>query len=511
MALQNNKIDANGNALVSAQLATLPQLVQGTAVSAQLHGTLRVTPDPTSIFYDSFSGNTLDLVNRWTTSGTAPVQSNGFLTFPSSTASTTSILTSQPVIPLSASHFILPALVAKLEAAVGTGVGRFWGMGSAPTTPTTTSLAQEGVGFEVDATTGALQAVTYTAGVKTVIAALTKPTDNGWHRYAMQYRNSRCYWFVDDLNVYVTTSTFLNTAIQDMQVMAVSVSGATPVNTPALSFNAMGVSDLNRQATQISDGLFPHRKVSVGKTGGLSVKGVSIPVVSATFAAAAVGTIGAVDVSEAGNCTFIVKNSVAASPFGAGGVLVFEQSDDNVSWTPLATVRQDGTAGSTATLGANAANTSQMYDAALEGVNWVRARLTTGVTTNGVTVNIQASGMPFAPIVSVYPLPAGTSTIGTVLPFRPGTVTATAPASAITSGVLLAANAARAGATIYNNSTSVLYVELGATASLTAFTVVLAALSGGIGGYYEVPFGYRGVISGIWATANGTANIRELV
>ena len=394
MALQNFKIDASGNALVSAQLATFPQLVQGTAASAQPHGTLRVTPDPTSIFYDAFSGGVLDVTNRWGTSGTAPVQTNGILTFPASTASTTSVLTSLPVIPLTASQFVFFASVVKLEAAVGTGVGRFYGLGTAPTTPTPTSLAQEGVGFEVDSATGVLQAVTYTGGVKTVIAPLVKPTDNGWHRYSMQYRNSRTYWFVDDINVYVATGTFLNTAVQDLFVLGVSVSGAAPVNTPALAFNAIGVSDLNRQATQISDGLFAWRKATV--------KAASVPAVA---------------------------------------------------------------------------------------------------TDGALVVGLHPSS----------PLPAGVNTLGTVLPYRPNTANPTSVPSSVTSVTLLAANTNRAGATITNNSTAVLYVEIGATASLSAYTVPLSPLVNGIGGYWEVPFGYRGVISGIWASANGNALCRELV
>jgi hypothetical protein len=70
---------------------------------------------------------------------------------------------------------------------------------------------------------------------------------------------------------------------------------------------------------------------------------------------------------------------------------------------------------------------------------------------------------------------------------------------------LLAANTAREGATIFNDSTAVLYVKLGTTASATSFTVKMSA-----GGYYEVPFGYAGNIDGIWSAANGYARVTEL-
>jgi hypothetical protein len=77
--------------------------------------------------------------------------------------------------------------------------------------------------------------------------------------------------------------------------------------------------------------------------------------------------------------------------------------------------------------------------------------------------------------------------------------------SSTTSGTLVAANATRKGASIHNDSTAVLYVKFGATASATSFTVKMAADA-----HYEVPFGYTGRIDGIWASANGAARVTEL-
>ena len=92
----------------------------------------------------------------------------------------------------------------------------------------------------------------------------------------------------------------------------------------------------------------------------------------------------------------------------------------------------------------------------------------------------------------------------TITPSTSGTATPTSVAASITSVSLLAANSARKGTTIWNNSTANLYVELGATASNSAFTARVGA-----GGYYEVPFTYTGAISGIWDAANGSALVRE--
>lgn len=86
------------------------------------------------------------------------------------------------------------------------------------------------------------------------------------------------------------------------------------------------------------------------------------------------------------------------------------------------------------------------------------------------------------------------------------TSTPTTVASSATSVTLLSSNSNRKGATFWNESTANLFIEFGATATLIAFTAKLSP-----GGYYEVPFHYTGVISGIWAAANGNALVRELI
>jgi hypothetical protein len=72
---------------------------------------------------------------------------------------------------------------------------------------------------------------------------------------------------------------------------------------------------------------------------------------------------------------------------------------------------------------------------------------------------------------------------------------------------ILAANASRKGAIIYNDSTQILYLDLsGGTASSSSYSVQIPAQ-----GYFEVPIPiYNGLITGIWASANGNAYITEL-
>ena len=92
-------------------------------------------------------------------------------------------------------------------------------------------------------------------------------------------------------------------------------------------------------------------------------------------------------------------------------------------------------------------------------------------------------------------------------PFRATTSAVTAVADTASSAQLLASNGGRVGATIMNDSSAVLYVKFGATASATDYTVRLVQYA-----YYEVPFGYFGRIDGIWASdpGDGAARITEL-
>lgn len=86
---------------------------------------------------------------------------------------------------------------------------------------------------------------------------------------------------------------------------------------------------------------------------------------------------------------------------------------------------------------------------------------------------------------------------------KPTAATLANVASSATNVTLFAAEATVNMRTIYNDSTAVLYVKFGATASATSYTVQLAA-----GAYYEFPVPlYAGQVDGIWASANGNARV----
>jgi len=72
-------------------------------------------------------------------------------------------------------------------------------------------------------------------------------------------------------------------------------------------------------------------------------------------------------------------------------------------------------------------------------------------------------------------------------------------AASASSVTVLASNGSRTSAEVMNDSGVTLYLLLAnATASATAFTVLMPS-----GAFYDVPFGYTGIIKGIWTSADG--------
>ena len=94
-----------------------------------------------------------------------------------------------------------------------------------------------------------------------------------------------------------------------------------------------------------------------------------------------------------------------------------------------------------------------------------------------------------------------------MLPFQTTTATLTNVASSASNVTLVAANPSRRALVIMNDSTAILYVKFGETATTSSFTLKLAA-----GATWESPVEhiYVGIIDGIWAAANGAARITEL-
>lgn len=155
----------------------------------------------------------------------------------------------------------------------------------------------------------------------------------------------------------------------------------------------------------------------------------------------------------------------------------------------------------------------------------------------GTRVSSLVSTIPSSVIVgaSIFgQLPAGTAVLGSVaalqgtLPwavagsvvaFQAGTqitsisgvggISATSSVYAVLSSLttisVLNANAARIGATIYNAAGTPVFLKLGTAVTTSVYTTQMPTNS-----YYELPFGWTGVVAGISASNAGIINVTEL-
>lgn len=115
-----------------------------------------------------------------------------------------------------------------------------------------------------------------------------------------------------------------------------------------------------------------------------------------------------------------------------------------------------------------------------------------------IKLTLGADGVNDGDVASANPLPVQES--------RPSSATLANIAASATNVTLFAANSARRGALLYNDSGATLFVKFGATASATDFTLRVEA-----NGYFELPQPcYTGIIDGLWQSATGTARVTEL-
>lgn len=111
----------------------------------------------------------------------------------------------------------------------------------------------------------------------------------------------------------------------------------------------------------------------------------------------------------------------------------------------------------------------------------------------------------------LYPPAVLNDSTGAEISLAPASTGTTSQVASSASAVtVLAANAARKGASVVNDSTAILYLILSSTTPTSAVYTVALDPKGAVGAYYEAPAGYTGIIKGIWASANGNAVVTEL-
>ncbi|MDB5162336.1 MAG: hypothetical protein JWM52_844 [Candidatus Saccharibacteria bacterium] len=320
--------------IASDQAAISAKIANGTNVaSVSPFGSLSTSIDPAFLFLDTFDGATIDVTNRWTSGGTvAPTQNGAILVNPTTTASATSALVSQPTFQATANSSL--GIFIQLEATtIALGNYRFWGYGTAPAgVGTAAAPIQDGIGFEVD-TSGVLRASVYASGTRTFTQTLTVPLDGLTHLYVVTINTGTSLFYRDTFASPIALSQLVPNT-QTLPFRIVSLNSASVTGTPALIGTQAGVAEFAHQAQGISDGTYYWRKATVSATGAVSV-GMTAPSIistvnstTANLAGAAVFTGTSEDVSGYG----AVQISIFSSHASATDGLSLQQSPDGTNW-----------------------------------------------------------------------------------------------------------------------------------------------------------------------------------
>lgn len=225
--------------------------------------------------------------------------------------------------------------------------------------------------------------------------------------------------------------------------------------------------------------------------------------------------------------TLAVTASSTSSVYVTGSVLVSQSN-----WPAGAAVTISGQPiyiNTTATLAVSQSNTP-LGTQTVSQSNWPAGATVSQSNTPAGTQTVSMSNWPAGATVSQSNTPAGTQTVsgnfnvgingtvamsqsnlpaGTTVVIITSSVTPTVTTQnpSLTGVALKAANVSRRGLTIYNQTSQVLYVAMGTTASLTSFSIIMD-----VSGYYEAPYGYNGAFWGLNpAAGTGLVYVTEVV
>lgn len=200
----------------------------------------------------------------------------------------------------------------------------------------------------------------------------------------------------------------------------------------------------------------------------------------------------AVNVQDGGN-SLTVDGTVAATQSGTWTVQPGNTAN-TTAWLVTGTggtfpATQSGTWNINNISGTISLPTGAATESTLSTLN---GKIPANLTVSSTRLLVDASGTT-QPVSSTLDL-SSTSTLSNV-------------SGSATSVSLLASTAGRKGAYFFNDSTAILYLKFGTTASTSSYTVQIQP-----GGFFEMPPKpvYTGAIDGIWSVANGAARITEL-
>lgn len=301
-----------------------------------------------------------------------------------------------------------------------------------------------------------------------------------------------------------TDASTANTVIGRLKKLISLLPTALGQTTMSASLPVVVASDQSAILTKLTNGTNT-ADVIAGDSGnnGVVISGSRKEVTGTTTTAQA---ICSTDVS---NYSYVCVQFTAT---GGSATNAFQASNDNTNWVNAPLVRASQLS-NTATM---SGTTGDLYFGPVPG-RYFRISVT-GIVSGSTTAVVEFSTIPH-PLhtmgVSASQSGTWTAQIGNTpnttailaTEPRPATPTLTNVSTSNSNATLLASNTSRRHAVIVNESSVVLYVKFGATASATSYTYALSASA-----ILELPFPvYTGQIDGILASSTGTARVTEIV
>lgn len=239
---------------------------------------LRVQQEPSDLFKDKYDGTVLD-PNKWTTtsnasSATVGLNSGSLALTTGTTNNAFASISSVPLFEPEGNVFSQLGSLVVFPAVMPTNVHFFHGYGTGTVANTALNPLTDAVGYEVD-TTGSINVVIYSAGVKifsqsitTYTAAGSTPINNGQkHRLDVFWNPAKVWWVIDGEDKPAVTKSFEATNIQTLPVRTHIYNGGTLAASATFRLHATAVTDTGHNNMRISDGTYGHRKMRVGANG----------------------------------------------------------------------------------------------------------------------------------------------------------------------------------------------------------------------------------------------------
>lgn len=230
---------------------------RGVFAYTNAYGSLRTSPESSTVFTDIFDGYLIDPI-KWTTNGTVS-QSLGSMTINAGTAAGgSSYLQGNLKSTNYGLEFEIWGCTAQFLGPA-TGTYRFIGLGTVAS-----QMPDDAIGFEYD-TTGTLFAVIYAGGTNVFRSSALSPSPGtSFNRYGFHFRSDLTLFYYQTSEYPAASSNFTTPQQQTLAPLCLIKNGGSTLGSNAIiNLQGVGVTDTGRNNVQISDPTYPTRKAEV--------------------------------------------------------------------------------------------------------------------------------------------------------------------------------------------------------------------------------------------------------